>query len=252
MDNQALVQLIRKAQGTHTQNRFAELCGISASSLTRICQGQQRPTPALLKKISTHAQRPVGYHDLMIAAGYLQDNSKKLVTPEQFSILLRKLRLEKNMTEKELSSRSFVPYQKIAAYENGCLPQSEYDVISLANALGVSVNYLAESLIPAEQLNQTDFISQYLGSLMSKEEAKPMLNALQSIVQTLKEDSSPQHFSWRIQILQCIFEETSNLIKSLQFSIKKSDNNRMNKLKCYEHIDALKSGILATLEASEE
>lgn len=71
MNENTLGDLIRKAQGNRTQNYFAELCGLSSASITRICAGTYVPKPPILQKIASHAQNGVTYSDLMITAGFI-------------------------------------------------------------------------------------------------------------------------------------------------------------------------------------
>ena len=65
--NGELNRLIRRAQGSRSQNQFSRNCGVSSSNLTRILNGERAPTPEVLQKIAS-AQTEVSYDELMHAA----------------------------------------------------------------------------------------------------------------------------------------------------------------------------------------
>ncbi|WP_326514190.1 helix-turn-helix domain-containing protein [Clostridium intestinale] len=72
MDNE-LIKLLKLAQGDRTLNAFARHSDVSAGNLSRIMNGQ-KPTPEVLKKLSLKAHNGIRYEDLMMAAGYIEDN----------------------------------------------------------------------------------------------------------------------------------------------------------------------------------
>ena len=65
--NEELNALIRKAQGSRSQNQFSRNCGVSSSNLTRILNGERNPTPEVLQRIAA-SQSEVTYDELMRAA----------------------------------------------------------------------------------------------------------------------------------------------------------------------------------------
>lgn len=67
--NRKLLELIKKAQGNRSQNKFSQECDISSASITRISTGTYVPSAKILKKISEHAYNGVTYEMLLSAAG---------------------------------------------------------------------------------------------------------------------------------------------------------------------------------------
>lgn len=76
-----LYELIKLAQGERTQNDFAAQSGVSSAALTRILQGTRKPDPDTLKRIAAKAHNGVTYTALMIAAGYIDEDSMKKDEP---------------------------------------------------------------------------------------------------------------------------------------------------------------------------
>lgn len=72
--NHELCDLIRRAQGSRSQNAFAQQCGISSSAITQINLGTYTPSPKTLKKIAEKAYNGVTY-DMLLAAAGLYDKS---------------------------------------------------------------------------------------------------------------------------------------------------------------------------------
>lgn len=55
MDNK-LCELIKRAQGTRSQNEFAMHCNINSSTFTNLRQGKYNPSAKLLGKIAAKAK----------------------------------------------------------------------------------------------------------------------------------------------------------------------------------------------------
>lgn len=68
-----LIDLVKKAQGEHSLNQFAKLCGIDSGNLSRIINNKNTrpPKPDTLKKIADQAQNGITYEALMQAAGHI-------------------------------------------------------------------------------------------------------------------------------------------------------------------------------------
>lgn len=69
-----LINLINKAKGNRSLNRFADDCGIDAGHLSRVLRGKMvnSPSPDTLRKIADNAHNLVTYESLMTAAGHLE------------------------------------------------------------------------------------------------------------------------------------------------------------------------------------
>lgn len=68
-NGQQLFELIKKAQGSRSQNKFAQSCDISSASITKILTDDYIPSAKILKKIAEHAYNGVTYEMLLKAAG---------------------------------------------------------------------------------------------------------------------------------------------------------------------------------------
>lgn len=68
-----LTELIKLAQGDRSQNEFALHTGISSAAITKILQGERKPSPDTLRKIAGRAYGGVTYEMLMHACGYTDE-----------------------------------------------------------------------------------------------------------------------------------------------------------------------------------
>jgi len=75
MENE-LIRLLKLAQGDRSLNAFARHADISPGNLSRIMKGQ-KATPETLKKIANKAHNNISYEQLMIAAGYINNDDKE-------------------------------------------------------------------------------------------------------------------------------------------------------------------------------
>lgn len=82
-----LIQLLKLAQGDRSLNAFSRHANVSPGNLSRIMNGQ-KPSPEILKKLANKAHNNVSYEQLMIAAGYIDndsiiENNAQLITPKE-------------------------------------------------------------------------------------------------------------------------------------------------------------------------
>lgn len=85
MDKERLIELIKSAQGNRSQNQFALHTRISSGAITRFINGERKPTPDSLRRISQRAYNGVTYEQLMEAAGYI-DSSPAVVDDPTLTI----------------------------------------------------------------------------------------------------------------------------------------------------------------------
>ena len=85
----SLTELLKKAQGNLSKNEFPKRWAISSSTLTRLKENQ-KPRPALLKKIAAVNPDGPSYEELMAAAGYLRGNVPAEEVPAEFLVMARK------------------------------------------------------------------------------------------------------------------------------------------------------------------
>lgn len=72
-DKERLSQLLQRAQGSRTREKYANDAGISLTYVSELIKMKKDgpPGPDTLKKLSDAAQRGVTYFELMVAAGHL-------------------------------------------------------------------------------------------------------------------------------------------------------------------------------------
>lgn len=75
----------------------------------------------------------------------------------------KELRINRNMTLKELSEKTKIPISSLSAYERGTRQPKVDSITILANVLDVSVFYLSNSLIDSEQ--KEEMVSDFITSL---------------------------------------------------------------------------------------
>lgn len=68
-----LIQELRLKAGYESLGELSRVSGVTSSTLSRIENNKQNPTPATLKKLAPHLK--VKYEDLMSAAGYLPESN---------------------------------------------------------------------------------------------------------------------------------------------------------------------------------
>lgn len=66
--------LINQAIGARSLNEYARQTGVSAAHISRLARAllDTPPNPQTIKKLAEYAYNEVSYHDLMNAAGYLE------------------------------------------------------------------------------------------------------------------------------------------------------------------------------------
>lgn len=77
-DRQRFSELLRKAQGGRSLNRFAADTGISAAHLSRLTRAllESAPAPPTIRKIADAAEGGVTYEALMRAAGHIESGGE--------------------------------------------------------------------------------------------------------------------------------------------------------------------------------
>ncbi|WP_072775269.1 hypothetical protein [Desulfitobacterium chlororespirans] len=76
---------------------------IDAGNLSRILNGQQKPSPETLKKLSEKAYNDITYEQLMEAAGYISNTNKESSSSDGIPSGIY-LRLAKEAEEMQLSN----------------------------------------------------------------------------------------------------------------------------------------------------
>lgn len=93
-NKEAFANLLDKAKGDRSINQYANETGVSAAHISRFLRQMidSPPTPETISKFSKYAANGVTYRDLMIAAGYISEESAKdIESPINRRILMEEL-----------------------------------------------------------------------------------------------------------------------------------------------------------------
>lgn len=85
--------LLEKARGERTTKQFANDCGISYVQLHKLelCGQENAPGIKLMTKISNNSAGEIELEDFMLAAGYTDKASEKIVTKKKKSLDIQEL-----------------------------------------------------------------------------------------------------------------------------------------------------------------
>lgn len=142
MFGQRIVEL-RKRQGL-TQAELAKTIGISRSALSLYEIEKREPDIETLGKLATLFNVPVGYilgneHEIIDYANYTMDIPEFAL---DFKMRIRTLLSEQKMSEDEFAKRTGFHKEEKDNYLYGNKVPSIEDLIKIAKALNVSVDYL--------------------------------------------------------------------------------------------------------------
>lgn len=142
MFGQRIVEL-RKRQGL-TQAELAKTIGISRSALSLYEIEKREPDIETLGKLATLFNVPVGYilgneHEIIDYANYTMDIPEFAL---DFKMRIRTLMSEQKMSEDEFAKRTGFHKEEKDNYLYGNKVPSIEDLIKIAKALNVSVDYL--------------------------------------------------------------------------------------------------------------
>ena len=125
-----------------------KLCDISPSYLSLMENGKRRPSPSVLKKLSSIYH--INYNDLLIKAGF-----SELVENEdvgnKFSNRLKMAMQIRNMKAIELSEKANIPKSAISQYLSGVYEAKQKSIFKIANVLNVSEGWLMGLDVPMER-----------------------------------------------------------------------------------------------------
>lgn len=78
-DKKKFSELLEKAKGDRSINNFGRIAQVDPGYISRLLRGQNDapPSAAVISKLSSKAHNNITDVDLMIAAGYLEENGEK-------------------------------------------------------------------------------------------------------------------------------------------------------------------------------
>lgn len=132
------LKTLRKRKGL-SQQEFSKIMGIAQNTLSNWELGNRRPDYETLNKIADYFGVTV---DDLISRQELPEDQPVSSSASQFGNMLRLLREQKNLKQKELGDKFGVKNNTISNWESGRTEPGYEVLIELANFFSVSIDYL--------------------------------------------------------------------------------------------------------------
>lgn len=191
-DKKEFARLLKLAIGSRSLNQFALHCDVSSAHLSRLTREllDTPPNPDTIKKIASKALNGVTYENMMRAAGHLDnltDHEKS-----SFGKRLKFLRLQRNLSQRELSEYVGMAHSTISLYENEQREPDHATLVKFANFFDVTTDFLLGSglifsapLDLKELLEDNDLL--FDGQPMNEEERESVLRIIEELVRLTKD-----------------------------------------------------------------
>ena len=115
-----------------TQKELAEKVGVKQNSYANWENGNREPNIEMLVRIAD-------YFD--VSLDYLLGGKMKNIT-EEFSLCLKKLRMKRKLSQKQIAEELKISQQQYSKWEGGIITPNAETLVRLADYLDVSVDYL--------------------------------------------------------------------------------------------------------------
>ncbi|MFQ6367189.1 helix-turn-helix domain-containing protein [Lactococcus lactis] len=125
------LKTLRKINGL-TQKELAEKLKIKQNSYSDWENGKSEPNIEMLVRISD-------YFD--VSLDYLMGGKMKNIT-EEFSLCLKKLRMKRKLSQKQIAEELKISQQQYSKWEGGIITPNAETLVRLADYFDVSVDYL--------------------------------------------------------------------------------------------------------------
>ncbi|MDG4969493.1 helix-turn-helix domain-containing protein [Lactococcus lactis] len=125
------LKTLRKINGL-TQKELAEKLKIKQNSYSDWENGKSEPNIEMLVRIAD-------YFDVSI--DYLLGGKMKNIT-EEFSLCLKKLRMKRKLSQKQIAEELKISQQQYSKWEGGIITPNAETLVRLANYFDVSIDYL--------------------------------------------------------------------------------------------------------------
>lgn len=111
-DKERFAQLLDKAKGDRSINKYAEETKVSAAHISRFLRKMidAPPTPETISKLSSKAHNNISYRDFMAAAGHISLNQEKIESTSPNENLIEIIKLEKQLFQIMLSYLYKLPF----------------------------------------------------------------------------------------------------------------------------------------------
>lgn len=125
------LKTLRKINGL-TQKELAEKLKIKQNSYSDWENGKSEPNIEMLVRIAD-------YFD--VSLDYLLGGKMKNIT-EEFSLCLKKLRMKRKLSQKQIAEELKISQQQYSKWEGGIITTNAETLVRLANYFDVSIDYL--------------------------------------------------------------------------------------------------------------
>lgn len=115
-----------------TQKELAEKVGVKQNSYANWENGNREPNIEMLVRIAD-------YFD--VSLDYLLGGKMKNIT-EEFSLCLKKLRMKRKLSQKQIAEELKISQQQYSKWEGGIITPNVETLVRLADYFDVSVDYL--------------------------------------------------------------------------------------------------------------
>ncbi|ATZ02159.1 helix-turn-helix domain-containing protein [Lactococcus lactis] len=115
-----------------TQKELAEKVGVKQNSYANWENGNREPNIEMLVRIAD-------YFD--VSLDYLLGGKMKNIT-EEFSLCLKKLRMKRKLSQKQIAEELKISQQQYSKWEGGIITPNAETLVRLADYFDVSVDYL--------------------------------------------------------------------------------------------------------------
>ena len=115
-----------------TQKELAEKVGVKQNSYANWENGKREPNIEMLVRIAD-------YFD--VSLDYLLGGKMKNIT-EEFSLCLKKLRMKRKLSQKQIAEELKISQQQYSKWEGGIITPNAETLVRLADYFDVSVDYL--------------------------------------------------------------------------------------------------------------
>lgn len=125
------LKTLRKINGI-TQKELAEKLKIKQNSYSDWENGKSEPNIEMLVRIAD-------YFD--VSLDYLMGGKMKNIT-EEFSLCLKKIRMKRKLSQKQIAEELKISQQQYSKWEGGIITHNAETLVRLADYFDVSVDYL--------------------------------------------------------------------------------------------------------------
>ncbi len=143
-NKQKFAVLLEKAKGNRSINQYALQCGVSSAHISRLMRQllDTPPNPETIKLFASKAHNEVTYNNLMVAAGYIEEDNSVNEDPKTIGENLKKYREKANFSEDEVAEKLNVSKSTYAEIESGKTKPDEHIIKEAANLYGVKTEKL--------------------------------------------------------------------------------------------------------------